>query len=204
MLHIYINFFCLDYTLDDSIVSTEEQKSALGRCIQALTHACQCRKMGCQSASCYKMKKVLTHTKECKIKSNGDCKICKQLVALCCYHAKKCRAEKCFVPYCQSIKEKLKGGLIKATSNFPDILEKPWEGIELVDNLGNFFSHKQSLASKVSVYSLYLFLSPKYSLQILRVKIVSKSQLFVNKTVLLEKKAHFFGNKTVDQRSGAK
>ena len=34
-------------------------------------------------------------------------------------------------------------------------------------------------------------------------KIVSDSQLFVDKTMFLEKKAHFFGSKTVDQRSGA-
>ena len=34
-------------------------------------------------------------------------------------------------------------------------------------------------------------------------KIVCKSQLFVGKTVFLEKKAHFFGNKTVNHRSGA-
>ena len=34
-------------------------------------------------------------------------------------------------------------------------------------------------------------------------KIGSELQLFVDKTVFLEKKAYFFGNKTVDQRSGA-
>ena len=145
-------FSCLDFTLDDSVVNTRtrERKSAIDCCIQALTHACDCKKIGCQTASCYKMKKVVTHYKVCKIKPNGGCNICKQLVAICCYHAKKCPAEKCFVPFCQNIKEKLKGGLIKSTSNFPDILEKPWEGIEL-DNLGKLFSHKQFLARKVNV-----------------------------------------------------
>ena len=31
----------------------------------------------------------------------------------------------------------------------------------------------------------------------------SGSQLFIGKNVFFEKKAHFFGNKTVDQRFGA-
>ena len=31
----------------------------------------------------------------------------------------------------------------------------------------------------------------------------SDSQLFIGKNMFLEKKAHFFGNKTVDQRFGA-
>ena len=34
-------------------------------------------------------------------------------------------------------------------------------------------------------------------------KIVSDSQLFLDKTMFLEKKAQFFGSKTVDQRFGA-
>ena len=34
-------------------------------------------------------------------------------------------------------------------------------------------------------------------------KIVSKSQLFIVKSRFLEEKAHFFGNKTVNQGSGA-
>ena len=58
--------------------------------------------------SCHKMKRVVSHTKQCKRKSNGGCPICKQLIALCCYHAKMCQEAKCPVPFCQSIKQKLK------------------------------------------------------------------------------------------------
>lgn len=37
------------------------------------------------------MKRVISHTKQCKRKTNGGCPICKQLIALCCYHAKLCQ-----------------------------------------------------------------------------------------------------------------
>ncbi len=37
------------------------------------------------------MKRVVSHTKACKRKTNGGCPICKQLIALCCYHAKLCQ-----------------------------------------------------------------------------------------------------------------
>lgn len=44
----------------------------------------------------------------CKRKTNGGCPICKQLIALCCYHAKHCTETKCPVPFCSNIKHKLK------------------------------------------------------------------------------------------------
>jgi hypothetical protein len=37
------------------------------------------------------MKRVVQHTKICMRKTNGGCPICKQLIALCCYHAKHCQ-----------------------------------------------------------------------------------------------------------------
>jgi len=44
----------------------------------------------------------------CKRKTNGGCPICKQLIALCCYHAKHCVETKCPVPFCANIKSKLR------------------------------------------------------------------------------------------------
>lgn len=79
-------------------------------------HACQCRDANCRLPSCHKMKRVVQHTKSCKRKSNQGgsqptqtpaCPICKQLIALCCYHAKLCNEQKCPVPYCLNIKHKL-------------------------------------------------------------------------------------------------
>jgi E1A/CREB-binding protein len=61
------------------------------------------------------MKCVVKHAKTCKRKApqtnqnaSANCPICKQLIALCCYHAKHCNEAKCTVPYCVNIKLKLK------------------------------------------------------------------------------------------------
>lgn len=68
----------------------EARKLSIQRCIHSLVHACQCRDANCRLPSCQKMKRVTQHTKVCKRKTNGGCPICKQLIALCCYHAKHC------------------------------------------------------------------------------------------------------------------
>lgn len=86
----------------------EARKLSIQRCIQSLVHACQCRDANCRLPSCHKMKRVVSHTKNCRRKTKGDCPICKQLIALCCYHAKHCQETKCSVPFCSSIKQKLK------------------------------------------------------------------------------------------------
>ena len=75
----------------------EARKLSIQRCIQSLVHACQCRDANCRLPSCHKMKRVVSHTKQCKRKTNGGGPICKQLIALCCYHAKLCQVrEMCF------------------------------------------------------------------------------------------------------------
>merc|ERR1712029_130081 len=62
--------------------------------------------------SCRKMKRVLSHTRQCRMKFHGDCPVCKQLIALCCYHAKLCSEPMCQVPFCPRIKlEKARQGL---------------------------------------------------------------------------------------------
>ena len=86
----------------------EARKLSIQRCIQSLVHACQCRDANCRLPSCQKMKRVVTHTRSCKRKTNGGCPICKQLIALCCYHAKHCQETKCPVPFCLNIRQKLR------------------------------------------------------------------------------------------------
>ena len=49
----------------------------------------------------------MAHTRCCRRKTNGGCPVCKQLIALCCYHAKHCVETKCPVPFCVTIKQKL-------------------------------------------------------------------------------------------------
>uniref|UniRef100_A0A3P8WIV3 histone acetyltransferase n=1 Tax=Cynoglossus semilaevis TaxID=244447 RepID=A0A3P8WIV3_CYNSE len=85
----------------------ESRRLSIQRCIQSLVHACQCRNANCSLPSCQKMKRVVQHTKGCKRKTNGGCPVCKQLIALCCYHAKHCQENKCPVPFCLNIKHKI-------------------------------------------------------------------------------------------------
>ena len=72
--------------------SKRQRKLSIQRCIQSLVHACQCRDANCNLPGYHKMKRVVAHTKQCKKKNpNAGCPICKQLIALCCYHAKICK-----------------------------------------------------------------------------------------------------------------
>ncbi|KAL9916456.1 CREB-binding protein-like isoform 1-T1 [Glossina fuscipes fuscipes] len=77
--------------------SQEARKQPIQRCIQSLVHACQCRDANCRLPSCTKMKRLVQHTKNCKPKTNGGCPICKQCIALCCYHAKSKNVQCLFV-----------------------------------------------------------------------------------------------------------
>ncbi|PAV63530.1 hypothetical protein WR25_07690 isoform F [Diploscapter pachys] len=87
--------------------STSNRFESIQRCIQSLVHACQCRDANCRRMSCHKMKRVVQHTKMCKKRVNASCPVCKQLIALCCYHAKHCSRDPCSVPFCMNIRQKL-------------------------------------------------------------------------------------------------
>ena len=86
----------------------EAIKQSIQKCIQSLVHACQCRDMTCKLQSCIKMKRVIRHTRDCRLRNNGNCSICKQFVALCLFHARNCNESQCLVPLCSKIKQKLK------------------------------------------------------------------------------------------------
>ncbi|CAG0891728.1 unnamed protein product [Darwinula stevensoni] len=90
--------------LQTTITTTNQIK----RCMQTLVHACQCRDANCCLPSCLKMRRALAHAKGCKKKVNNGCQICKQMITLCCYHAKNCQEKDCRVPFCNNIKHKLK------------------------------------------------------------------------------------------------
>ena len=85
----------------------EARKQSIQKCIQSLVHACQCRDVTCKLQSCIKMKRVIRHTRDCRLRNNGNCSICKQFVALCLYHARNCKESRCSVPLCSNIKQKL-------------------------------------------------------------------------------------------------
>jgi len=76
------------------------------RCIEALLHAVNCRNANCVNRSCFRYKRVIQHTKECKGK-NSQCNVCKQVIFLCWYHAKSCNDQNCQVPFCTNLKTKI-------------------------------------------------------------------------------------------------
>ena len=87
----------------------EARKQSIQKCIQELIHACQCRDMTCKLQSCIKMKRVIRHTRDCRLRnSRENCSICRQFVALCLFHARNCNENQCSVPLCSNIKQKLR------------------------------------------------------------------------------------------------
>ena len=89
----------------------EQRKASIEKCIRFLVHATQCHNVHCKQPSCIKMKRVLTHTRDCKLMLTGkwnQCNVCKQFVLLCISHAKTCKVDKCPVPVCARIKKNLR------------------------------------------------------------------------------------------------
>ena len=89
----------------------EQRKASIEKCIRYLVHATKCHDPHCKLPSCIKMKRVLTHSRECKLMLSNKwsmCKICKQFVLLCISHAKNCHEDKCPVPVCARIKKNLR------------------------------------------------------------------------------------------------
>ncbi|VDN60384.1 unnamed protein product [Dracunculus medinensis] len=92
---------------EDRPNSSAGRLESIQRCIQSLVHACQCRDANCRRPSCKNMKRVVMHARSCRKRSSATCPICKQLIALCCYHAKHCDGNACSVPFCSNIRKKL-------------------------------------------------------------------------------------------------
>ena len=71
-----------------------------------LIHACQCRDSSCSKQLCIKMKQLLRHARDCKMRTSGKCTACNFFIKLCATHAQECREIKCPVPLCASLKKK--------------------------------------------------------------------------------------------------
>jgi len=76
--------------------------------VQLLEHASLCNSSQCNSSNCAKMKQYLKHSKECKLKQQGGCKICKRIIALLRYHAQSCKNKVCPIPQCLAIRERIR------------------------------------------------------------------------------------------------
>ena len=76
--------------------------------LNTFMHAVHCRNANCTFAKCMQFKRVVAHSRACTKFKNSQCDFCRQLVALCIYHAKTCKDDHCQVPFCGNIKIKLK------------------------------------------------------------------------------------------------
>eukprot|EP00731_Ephydatia_muelleri_P030521 Em0022g35a len=86
----------------------EARKQSIQKCIQYLLHACQCKDAQCKLPGCVKIKRILKHTRDCKLRQLGNCTVCKQFLVLCYTHAKSCNEQSCPVPICARIKVNLR------------------------------------------------------------------------------------------------
>jgi len=91
---------------------TEAQRKERQRSIQLhmtlLQHAATCNSPKCPSANCTKMKGLLKHGAQCKVKATGGCNVCKRIWALLQIHARQCKASQCPVPNCMAIRERVR------------------------------------------------------------------------------------------------
>lgn len=88
--------------------TVEARNNSIRRKIEYLIHASQCHDSNCRQPYCIKMKQLLRHTRDCKLRQAGTCMICKHFILLCVTHARECKENKCQLRLCASIKQKLR------------------------------------------------------------------------------------------------
>jgi len=71
---------------------------------QLLAHACHCRNANCMRPGCLRMHGLVSHMRGCDRKQKG-CQTCRQMLLLCCQHARSCTEARCPVPFCPKIRE---------------------------------------------------------------------------------------------------
>lgn len=76
--------------------------------IQLIEHASRCTSKTCTSSNCAKMKSYLQHSRVCRVKAAGGCRICKRIWTLLRIHAQKCKDRNCPIPQCIAIREKMR------------------------------------------------------------------------------------------------
>ncbi|ETV82018.1 hypothetical protein H257_05544 [Aphanomyces astaci] len=86
----------------------EERKKSIALHMQLLVHASSCDEGGCASANCEKMKELLRHGAQCKLRATGGCGVCRRVWALLQIHARQCRGSECRVPRCNDLREHLR------------------------------------------------------------------------------------------------
>jgi hypothetical protein len=89
------------------LANNSVDQQSVQMCVKVLEHASSCRDQHCAAIACQKMKKIIAHSDNCARKSHG-CQQCKRLVTLCVFHAKECNKNRCSVPHCMQVKQRMK------------------------------------------------------------------------------------------------
>mmetsp|Transcript_12268 Transcript_12268/g.14887 ORF Transcript_12268/g.14887 Transcript_12268/m.14887 type:complete len:502 (-) Transcript_12268:164-1669(-) len=83
------------------------RKHSLQLFLQALVHASACGEVSCDNAPCKKMKDLLAHRLNCKVRVRGGCEVCRRVLCLVQMHARSCTKKQCKVPHCDDLKAHL-------------------------------------------------------------------------------------------------
>ncbi|XP_063908095.1 CREB-binding protein-like isoform X1 [Zophobas morio] len=120
------------------IVCKKSRKLKVIKAYHRFLHACTCTESDCQNAGCDEMKSTVVHFKMCTRTPKKDCTSCRQLLALCHYHAKRsqdCESKLCIVPYCAKMKHlmKLKRRAKRAARRQKEAAEASTSAVETVE-----------------------------------------------------------------------
>ncbi|KAL5459888.1 hypothetical protein EMCRGX_G033276, partial [Ephydatia muelleri] len=122
----------------------ETHKQSIQKCIQYLLHACPCKDAHCKLPGCVKIKRILKHTRDCKLRQLGNCTVCKQFLVLCYTHAKSCNEQSCPVPICARIKVNLREQRLQKRMRQERFMQ------QRMVNMEQFSSNSAAPASSVS------------------------------------------------------
>ena len=85
------------------------KNASVQKMIEFLIHASKCRNPQCKIPNCIKIKRVLRHTRDCRLRATGQhCLICKQFLFIVYSHAKTCKETNCPVGLiCKRVKQNI-------------------------------------------------------------------------------------------------
>ena len=92
-----------------SSVLQARKNASIQKAIESLIHASQCRNPHCKIPNCIRIKRILRHTRDCRLRATGNnCQICKQFLFLVYSHAKNCKETNCPVGMiCKRVKQNI-------------------------------------------------------------------------------------------------
>lgn len=88
--------------------TAQARSDQLRKRVEFLLHAIRCRDPACHQPLCIRMKQLLRHIRDCRLRSSGNCVACKHYILLCATHARECKETNCHVPGCANIKQRLR------------------------------------------------------------------------------------------------